>query len=150
MNANVGNIDRAIRILLGLGLAGRHSPGDRHFQILSRVWGVWHTYLCGRGAAQIFTASSSVIEALLHSDASWSTASPFGDVHAATAIQALVDTQLPTRKSGPASARHRMISAADVDDLAIITRTGELCSYRIKVDCIPSPTVLSRLARTIF
>ena len=87
--------------------------------------------------------------ALLHPDASWSTASPFGDVHGASAIQALIDTKLPPRKYGPAFARHRMVSVADVDDLAVITPTGELCSFSVEVDRSWSPMVISRLVRTM-
>lgn len=87
--------------------------------------------------------------ALLHPDASWSTASPFGDVHGARAIQALIDTQLPARKYGPAFARHRMVSAADMDDLAVITPTGELCSFSLEFDCGQSPTLITRLVRTL-
>ena len=87
--------------------------------------------------------------ALLHPDASWSTASPFGDVHGASAIQALIETQLPPRKFGPAFARHRMVAAADVDDLAVITPTGELCSFSVEVDRSRSPMVISRLVRTV-
>ncbi|MEG1054589.1 MAG: iron hydrogenase small subunit, partial [Janthinobacterium sp.] len=86
---------------------------------------------------------------LLHPDASWSTASPFGDVHGATAIQALIDTRLPAREYGPAFARHRMVSAADMDDLAVITPTGELCRFSVALDSSRSPMLISRLVRTI-
>ena len=87
--------------------------------------------------------------ALLHPDASWSTASPFGDVHGASAIQALIETQLPARKYGPAFARHTMVSSADMDDLAVITPTGELCRFSVALDSSRSPMLISRLVRTI-
>ena len=85
----------------------------------------------------------------LHPDASWSTASPFGDIHGASAIEALIDTKLPARKYGPAFARHRMLSAADMHDLAVITPTGELCSFSVELDRSQSPIVITRLARTL-
>ena len=73
----------------------------------------------------------------------------FGDVHGASAIQALIETQLPPRKFGPAFARHRMVAVADVDDLAVITPMGELCSFSVEVDRSRSPMLISRLARTV-
>ena len=65
------------------------------------------------------------------------------------AIEALIDTKLPARKYGPAFARHRMLSAADMHDLAVITPTGELCSFSVEVDRSRSPMVISRLVRTV-
>ena len=62
---------------------------------------------------------------LFHSDALWSTASPFGDIQGAAKIEALITTQLPPRKYGPEYVRHRMESTADVDDLTVITPMGE-------------------------
>jgi len=58
---------------------------------------------------------------LLHPDASWSTASPFGDIHGAANIEAFIDTQLPPRKYGPEYARHRLEPDTDIDDLKVIT-----------------------------
>jgi iron-only hydrogenase group A len=70
---------------------------------------------------------------LFHPDATWSTASPFGDIHGAANIEALINTRLPPRKYGPAYARHRMASTADVDDLTVITPTGERCRFSVEV-----------------
>jgi NADH-quinone oxidoreductase subunit G len=42
-----------------------------------------------------------------------------------------------------------MVAVADVDDLAVITPTGELCSFSVEVDCSRSPMLISRLARTV-
>jgi hypothetical protein len=42
-----------------------------------------------------------------------------------------------------------MISAADVDDLAIMTLTGDLCRFSVALDSSQSPMLISRLVRTI-
>lgn len=72
----------------------------------------------GSAAANMFVA-----------DALWSTASPFGDIRGAANIEALIKTQLPPRKYGPDYARHRMASAADIDDLTVLTPAGERCCF---------------------
>jgi iron-only hydrogenase group A len=74
--------------------------------------------------------------ALLHPDATWSTASPFGDIHGASGVEAFITTRLPPRKQGPAYARHRMASATDVNDLSIITPAGERCSFSVETDTL--------------
>ena len=70
---------------------------------------------------------------LFHPEGRWSTASPFGDIHGASNIEALINLQLPPRKYGPEYKRHRMASAADVDDLSVVTPTGERCRFRLEV-----------------
>jgi iron-only hydrogenase group A len=70
---------------------------------------------------------------LLHPEALWSTASPFGDIQGASNIGALISTHLPPRKFGPAYARHRMESTADIDDLTVVTPTGERCRFSMEV-----------------
>lgn len=79
----------------------------------------------GSGAASLF-----------HPDALWSTASPFGDIKGAANIAAFIDTHLPPRKYGPAYERHRMESAADIDDLTVVTPAGDRCRFRMEVDTI--------------
>jgi NADH-quinone oxidoreductase subunit G len=79
----------------------------------------------GSGAAKLF-----------HPDASWSTASPLGDIHGAANIEALIVTHLPPRKYGPGYARHRMESPADIDDLRVITPAGERCRFSVEVDTL--------------
>jgi len=73
---------------------------------------------------------------LFHPDALWSTASPFGDIHGIADIQALIGERLPPRKYGPAFARHRMASAADDDDLTVVTPAGERCRFHMEVDTL--------------
>ena len=94
----------------------------------------------GRGAAN-----------LLHPDASWSTASPFGDIHGAANIEAFIGTRLPPRKYGPGHARHRMESAADIDDLGVVTPAGERCRFSMETDTLHedgrSRTVIRKLTR---
>ena len=70
-------------------------------------------------------------------------------MHGASVVQALIDTQLPARKYGPVFVQHRMVSAADVDDLAVITPMGELCSFSVEVDRRQSPVAIARLVRTL-
>jgi len=79
----------------------------------------------GRGAAS-----------LCHPDACWSTASAFGDIRGAAHIETFIDTRLPPRRYGSAYARHQMESAADLDDLTVITPSGERCRFNIEVDTL--------------
>ncbi len=90
---------------------------------------------------------------LVHPDVSWSTASPFGDIHGAANIETFIATRLPPRKQGPAYARHRMLSPADVDDLAVVTPLGEQCSFRVETDTLveegQSRMVIRKLVRRV-
>ncbi|MES0328180.1 MAG: [FeFe] hydrogenase, group A [Gammaproteobacteria bacterium] len=90
---------------------------------------------------------------LFHPDALWSTASPFGDIQGVTNIKALINTRLPPRKYGPEYGRHRMESTADIDDLTVVTPTGERCRFSIEVDTIhegnQSRMVIRNLVREI-
>ncbi|MYM73925.1 2Fe-2S iron-sulfur cluster binding domain-containing protein [Duganella sp. FT134W] len=89
--------------------------------------------------------------ALCHPDATWSTASPFGEIRGAANIRALIDTRLPARKYGPDYARHRMASAADTENLDVITPDGGRCAFRLAVQHTPqdgeSQLVITRLER---
>jgi NADH-quinone oxidoreductase subunit G len=89
--------------------------------------------------------------ALLHPEASWSTASPFGDIEGAAAVQAFIETRLPPREWGPGYARHRMAEAADIEDLTVITPSGERCRFsvdlEIPADGSPSGMRIRKLAR---
>jgi NADH-quinone oxidoreductase subunit G len=95
-----------------------------------------------RGAASLF-----------HPDALWSTASPFGDILGASNIEALINTQLPPRKYGSKFARHRMESAADINDLTVVTPAGERCRFSMELDTIHEGshfrTVIKNLVREI-
>ncbi|MCW8933635.1 MAG: [FeFe] hydrogenase, group A [Gammaproteobacteria bacterium] len=71
---------------------------------------------------------------LFHADALWSTASPFGDIKGATNIEALINKELPPRKYGPTYERHRMASASDINDLTVLTPTGERCRFSMEID----------------
>lgn len=90
---------------------------------------------------------------LFHPDAVWSTASPLGDVQGASNIEAFIRGRLPPRRFGPAYVRHRMESAADVDDLAVVTPAGERCRFDMEVDTLQqggrSMMVISRLVRHV-
>ncbi|KPK12164.1 MAG: hypothetical protein AMJ68_03060 [Acidithiobacillales bacterium SG8_45] len=98
----------------------------------------------GSGAASLF-----------HPEALWSTASPIGDIQGVSNIESLINSGLPPRKYGPAYDRHRMESAADVDDLTVVTPTGERCRFRLEVDSLQEDsggqarTVIRKLVREI-
>jgi iron-only hydrogenase group A len=79
----------------------------------------------GRGAANLF-----------HPEATWSTASTSGDIQGAANIEVFIDTQLPPRMYGPGYARHRMESAADSDDLRVMTPAGERCRFSMDIDTL--------------
>jgi len=90
---------------------------------------------------------------LFHPDALWSTASPFGDIQGISNIEALINTRLPPRKYGPAYARHRMESTADIDDLTVVTPAGERCRFSMEVETLhegsQSKMVIRNLVREI-
>lgn len=96
----------------------------------------------GNGAASLF-----------HPDALWSTASPFGDIQGTSGIEALINTRLPPRKYGPEYARHRMESAADINDLTVVTPTNERCRFSMEVEILnegnQSKMVIRKLVREI-
>jgi len=76
----------------------------------------------------------SAVGNLFHADALWSTASAFGDIHGVENIEAFINTRLPARKYGSQYARHRMESTADIEDLSVITPTGERCRFSIETE----------------
>jgi len=90
---------------------------------------------------------------LFHPDASWSTASALGDVQGASNVEAFIKTRLPPRKYGPGYERHRMESAADIDDLTVVTPAGERCRFSVEMDILhegsQSRVVIRNLVRTI-
>ena len=96
----------------------------------------------GAGAASLF-----------HPDAMWSTASPLGDIQGAANIETFITTRLPPRKYGPVYARHRMESTAVVDDLTVITPTGERCQFSIEAETLRKDsrpvTVIKKLIREV-
>jgi NADH-quinone oxidoreductase subunit G len=90
---------------------------------------------------------------LFHPEALWSTASPFGDIQGAENIEAFINNQLPPRKFGPGYARHRMLSAADVDDLGVLTPTGERCRFHLELasleDAAETRIVIRNIVREV-
>jgi NADH-quinone oxidoreductase subunit G len=96
----------------------------------------------GAGAASLF-----------HPDGTWSTASAFGRIRGAAEIEALIGIRLPPREFGYRYARHRMASAADVDDVTVITPDGERCSFTMEVCTVQdggrSRTAIKSLTRHV-
>lgn len=90
---------------------------------------------------------------LFDPDALWSTASPFGDIEGASNIEAFINTHLPPRKYGPEYMRHRMESTSDVEDLTVITPTGERCRFSVEVETLTegreSKIVIRKLVREV-
>jgi iron-only hydrogenase group A len=90
---------------------------------------------------------------LFHPDALWSTASPFGEIHGAENIAAIINTKLSPRKYGPAYARHCVETAADIDDLTVITPAGERCRFNVEVETIQEGSqnrmLIRKLAREV-
>jgi len=90
---------------------------------------------------------------LFHPDALWSTASPFGDIQGVSDIKVLINTRLPRRKYGPAYARHRMVSTADINDLTVLTPVGERCRFNLEVGTLyegsQSRVVIKKLVREV-
>jgi len=121
--------------LLHTSYAGRHSKRSLLMRFLDCV-----DRRDGRAAAHLF-----------HPDACWSTASAFGDVQGPANIESFIETRLPARKLGPEYARHRMQSAADTDDLSVITPSGERCRFRMELETLhaagQSRTVIRTLVR---
>ena len=91
--------------------------------------------------------------ALFLPDACWSTASVFGTVQGAAQIEALINTRLPPRKQGPEYARHRMLHAAALDDLTVLTPQGERCRFQLALGRLPGaagqPLRIRRLQREV-
>ncbi|WP_321325897.1 [FeFe] hydrogenase, group A [Thiomicrorhabdus sp.] len=88
---------------------------------------------------------------LFHPNAIWSTASPFGDIQGATNIETFINEKLPARRYGPDYVRHQMASAADFNDLTVITPNGERCLFSLETESLhngsESKTVITQLTR---
>lgn len=76
--------------------------------------------------------------ALFHPQGSWSTDSPEGEIRGAGNIAALICAHLPPRRHGPRHLRHRMAVPADVNDLTVITPSGERCRFDMEVAMLES------------
>lgn len=108
----------AARVLLHTSYAARNSKRALLMSFLDCV-----DRRDGAGAARLF-----------HSDGMWVTASSLGDVLGATAIAATIDTRLPPRRFAAKYQRHRLESAAAVDDLIVRAPTGERCRFDMTVE----------------
>jgi NADH-quinone oxidoreductase subunit G len=97
----------------------------------------------GEGAANLF-----------HADAVWCTASPYGDVQGRANIASLVSSQLPPRAFAAGYHRHKMLSAADPEDLDVLTPDGQRCYFTIDL-CDPGDDAnaaiqIKRIVRRVF
>ncbi|PWJ19254.1 NADH-quinone oxidoreductase subunit G [Jannaschia seohaensis] len=90
---------------------------------------------------------------LFHSEGVWDTASAFGVIEGAKEIEALIHSKLPPRSYGPKYARHRMESAAGLDDLTVVTPEGSRCRFHLDLTELDgggtSKTVIGKLIRTV-
>lgn len=121
-----------------------------------------HTSFAGRNSKRLLLMrfldfvdrrDASGAASLFHRDALWSTASPFGDIRGVSNIETFINSQLPARLYGSQFERHRMLSAADADDLTVITPKGERCRFSIVLDHLSeadnSKTVIKSLVREV-
>lgn len=92
----------------------------------------------GRGASRLFTE-----------DAHWSTASAFGEIQGSQNIEAFINKELPPRQYGPQFARHRMLSTSDIDDLSVLTASGERCRFSMQVETLSEGTVSKLLIKKL-
>ncbi|MCA6254905.1 MAG: nuclear transport factor 2 family protein, partial [Phenylobacterium sp.] len=76
----------------------------------------------GAGAASLF-----------HPDGVWAPGPSTGEIRGAEAIAAFIAAGLPPREYGHRFHRHRMLSAADPDDLRVVTPTGVHCRFEMEV-----------------
>jgi hypothetical protein len=113
-----------------------------------------HTSYAARGSARLLLMrlldcvdrrDGKAAASLFHPDATWSTASAFGEIRGRAGIESFVASRLPPRLQGPAYARHRMASASAAEDLAVLTPAGERCRFRVEMD--RSRRVIRRLVR---
>jgi NADP-reducing hydrogenase subunit HndD len=127
----------AAHALLHTGFAARHSARGLLMRFLDCV-----DRRDGNAAAALF-----------HAQGSWSTASPFGEIHGTAAIEALVSERLPPRRQGPAFVRHRMVSAFDDRNFEVVTPDGEHCTFSVELlpacEGDPRASLISRLARHV-
>ncbi|MBD3669713.1 MAG: (2Fe-2S)-binding protein [Gammaproteobacteria bacterium] len=90
---------------------------------------------------------------LFHPQAVWSTASPVGDIEGSDNIKDFIQTRLPARGYGPAFKRHQMESASDIEDLTVLTPTGERCRFKLELGTLQEAgqtrTVIEKLTREI-
>ena len=89
---------------------------------------------------------------LFHSDGVWCTASAFGDIEGAEEIEAFINEKLPPRLYGVKYLRHQMESAANVDDLTVLTPDGSRCRFLVDASAVDgkqqSQLLIKRLVRT--
>ena len=127
----------AARTLLHTSYAGRDSQRLLLMRFLDCV-----DRRDGAGAASLF-----------HPDGVWSTSSAFGDIRGAGNIEALIRSQLPPRKYGPAYLRHRMESSAAIEDLTVVAPGGERCRFSMETDVLGEGNrprmVIRRLVREV-
>lgn len=120
-----------------------------------------HTSFAARGSVRslmmrfldaVDRRDASAAAALCHPDVVWVTSSPFGDVRGAAKVAGLIQ-QLPPRRFGAHLQRHRMQEPAVVDDLGVITPSGERCSFEVQTATVgagdPTETVIARLVRRV-
>jgi len=86
---------------------------------------------------------------LFHPQALWSTASPFGDVEGVKCIAELIESKLPPRQYAANFQRHQMASAADVEDLTVVTPTGERCRFNMEVETLKQGNESKLLIKTL-
>lgn len=121
-----------------------------------------HTHYSGRGSKRsmlmrfldcVDRREAGEAASLFHPDGVWSTASPFGDIQGAENIESFIRAQLPPREYAARYLRHQMASAADNDDLTVVTPDGQRCRFTLELcsahDGRRSPMLIKTLQRQV-
>ncbi len=75
---------------------------------------------------------SEGLSEIMHPQAIWDTASPFGILTGINDIRAFVEEKLPPREFSTHYSRHKMASRADNEDLSVMTPAGEKCRFSLE------------------
>lgn len=121
-----------------------------------------HTHYSGRGSKRsmlmrfldcVDRREAGEAARLFHPDGVWSTASPFGDIQGTENIESFIRTQLPPREYAARYLRHQMASAADNEDLTVVTPDGQRCRFTLELcpanDGRRSSTLIKTLQRQV-
>lgn len=88
---------------------------------------------------------------LCHPEATWSTASLYGEIRGRREIADFIVHGLPPRSFGTAHVRHRMAVAAGTEDLCVRTPDGQLCRFDLEIcttgDGSAQNTMITRMTR---
>jgi NADH-quinone oxidoreductase subunit G len=145
--------NRSVQALYGTELGAPDSPAAH---------ALLHTSYAARNSARLLLMQfldavdrrdAEAVGRLFDVEGVWSTAAAPGVLRGRSSIEDFVRTRLPPRRFGPAHVRHRMVSAAGVDDLTVLAPNGELCRFVLEVRDVREEgrerTVIRKLQRQV-